>query len=89
MKLEIRRTFTRDIRRIRNQSLLNRIERKIAEMESADAITEVSSVKKLTSSNGNHYHVRIGDYRLGLTIENEVAILVRFGHRRDIYQRFP
>ena len=89
MKLEIRRSFTRDIRRIRNQSLLNRIERKIAEMEAADAITEVSGLEKLTSSSGSDYRVRIGNYRLGVTIENEVAILVRFGHRSDIYRRFP
>ena len=89
MKLEIRRSFTRDIRRIQNQSLLNRIDRKIAEMEAASDITEVSGVEKLTSSSGNDYRIRIGNYRLGLTIENEVAILVRFGHRSDIYQSFP
>ncbi len=89
MKLEVRRSFTRDIEGIRNQSLLNRIDRKIDEMEAADAITEVSSVKKLSSSSGNDYHVRIGNYRLGFTIEDEVAILVRFGHRSDFYQSFP
>ena len=89
MKLEIRRSFTRDIEKIRNQSLLNRIERKIAEMEAADAITEVSGVKKLTSSSGNDYSIRIGNYRLGLMTEDEVAILVRFGHRSDLYQSFP
>ena len=88
MKLEIRRSFTRDIRRIQNQSLLNRIDRKIAEMEAASDITEVSGVEKLTSSSGNDYRIRIGNYRLGVTIENEVAILVRFGHRSDIYRRF-
>ena len=58
-------------------------------MEAASDITEVSGVEKLTSSSGNDYRIRIGNYRLGLTIENEVAILVRFGHRSDIYQSFP
>lgn len=89
MKLEIRRSFTRDIEKIRNQSLLNRIERKIAEMEAADAITEVSGVKKLTSSSGNDYRIRIGDYRLGVTVEGDLAILVAFGSRGNIYRRFP
>ena len=89
MKLETRRSFTRDISRIRNQSLLDRIERKIAEMEAADAITEVSSVEKLSSWSGSDYRIRIGNYRLGVTIEDEVAILVRFGHRSDFYQSFP
>ena len=89
MKLEARRSFTRDIRRIRNQSLLDRIERKITEMEDADAITEVSGVKKLTSPSGNDYRLRMGDYRLGVTVEDDLAILARFGHRSDFYQRFP
>ena len=57
-------------------------------MEAADAISKVSSVEKLNSSSGNDYRIRIGNYRLGVTIENEVAILVRFGHRSDIYRRF-
>ena len=35
----------------------------------------------LASYSGNDHHIRICDYRLGVSIENEMAILVRSGHR--------
>ena len=41
------------------------IERKIAELEAANAVTEVSNVRRLTSPIGNDYRIKIGDYRLG------------------------
>ena len=35
------------------------------------------------------YRVRVGDYRLLYTIQDDVllVIVVRLGHRRDVYQR--
>ena len=89
MQVRYRSSFRRDIRRVTNASLRRRIERKIAELEAAVAISRVRSVEKVESASGNDYRIRIGNYRLGITIEDEVAILVRFGHRSDIYRRFP
>ena len=70
-------------------SLRRRIDRKIVELEAADSLTEVSSVQRLTSPSGNDYRIRIGDYRLGVTVDDEVAILVAFGPRGDFYRQFP
>ena len=70
-------------------NLRRRIDRKIVEIEAADSITEVSSVQRLTSPSGNAYRIRIGDYRLGVTVEGEAAILAAFGPRGDFYRRFP
>ena len=47
------------------------------------------NVRRLNTPNSIHYRVRIGDYRLGITIEGEVAVLAAFGPRDDIYRRFP
>ena len=66
-----------------------RIERKIAELEAAVAISRVRSTEKVESASGNDYRIRIGNYRLGVTVERGVAILVAFGPRDDIYRRFP
>ncbi len=37
------------------------------------------------------YKIRVGDYRIGITIEKEDRILVcdRIAHRRDTYKIFP
>ena len=37
----------------------------------------------------NHYRIRIGDYRLGIALEGDVVVLVRFRHRSDFYRGFP
>ena len=89
MQVRYKPSVGRDLRRVRNASLRRRIDRKIAELQAADSITEVSSVQRLTSPSGNDYRIRIGDYRLGVTVEGDLAILVAFGHRGDIYRRFP
>jgi mRNA interferase RelE/StbE len=37
------------------------------------------------------YKLRVGDYRVGLTIEkeNQVIVCERIAHRREIYRIFP
>ena len=88
MEVEYRISFTRDLRKIRSAEVRQRVLRKIEELEAAPAIEEVSGSRRLTAG-GRHYRIRIGDYRLGITMEGEVAVLVRFLHRREIYRFFP
>lgn len=37
------------------------------------------------------YKIRVGDYRIGVTLEKQTKILVcqRIAHRREIYRIFP
>ena len=41
------------------------------------------------SASGNFYRIRVGSYRIGVEVEDDVVILLRFGHRSEIYRRFP
>ena len=52
-------------------------------------MSDVSNVRRLNTPSGIHYRVRIGEYRMGITVEGDVAVLVAFGPRDDIYRRFP
>jgi mRNA interferase RelE/StbE len=38
---------------------------------------------------GNYYRMRLGDYRMGFKIESGSIIILRFMHRKDIYNYFP
>ena len=89
MKLEPRRAFIRDMRRIRNTDMRRRVERKLAELQNAENITEVSQVSRVKSEARRRYRVRVGDYRIGVTLEGDMAILDRILPRDDIYRRFP
>ena len=88
MEIEYRASFARDLRRVRNAEMRRRVLRFIGELESASTLTEISSVRRLAGE-GRYYRARIGDYRLGIAVEDNIAILVRFLHRSDIYRFFP
>jgi mRNA interferase RelE/StbE len=57
-------------------------------MEQASSLNELDHVRKISDSRV-YYLVRIGDYRLGLRLENDTVTLIRFLHRKDIYRYFP
>lgn len=43
--------------------------------------------EKLTSSALGNYRFRIGDYRVVFDIEGNEIVVLRVGHRREIYKR--
>jgi len=60
----------------------------ISEVENSQNLSEIEHVKKLRGAE-NYYRIRIGDYRLGLKVENNIVIFVRCLDRKDIYRYFP
>jgi mRNA interferase RelE/StbE len=88
MNVEFRKSFEKDLSKIRDVELLQRIQAVIEEVESIDSLTDLSNVKKLKAE-GDYYRVRVGDYRIGLSISEDVATFVRVLHRKEIYRYFP
>ena len=90
MRLDIRPSFNRDLRRIHDRNARQRLTRKIEEIKAASSLTQVTNTLKMEGyDNDNHYRIRIGDYRLGIAVDGDVVILQRFGHRRNFYRGFP
>ena len=46
----------------------------------------VGSSKKLSSAIIGTYRFRVGDYRIIFDIEDDEVIVLRVGHRKDIYR---
>ncbi len=89
MKTEFKKSFLKDLRRHRkNKSLLSRIKEVIEEVEAAETHTNISNLKKLKPG-GTYYRIRIGNYRIGLIIADEVASFVRALDRKEMYRYFP
>ena len=88
MKLGFRRSFERDLRKIRDKSLRARVKTVIEQIEAADSLADIPQLTKL-SGRGAFYRIRIGDRRLGVALEGDELVLVRFLHRREIYRVFP
>ncbi len=57
MKAVFRRTFERDLKKIKNRAILTKVRQSIEEVEAAVSLKEINGVKKLGSS-GNFYRRR-------------------------------
>ncbi len=88
MNVKFRKSFEKDLIKIRNRDLLARIKAVIEEVENAESLLDVNNVKKLKGG-GNYYRIRVGDYRIGFTNDADVNIFVRVLHRKEMYQYFP
>lgn len=88
MKVEFRESFAKDLKGVKDKSLLKRAKEVIEAVEEADSLADISNLKKLKGG-GNYFRLRVGDYRVGVTLENDAVIFVRFLNRKDIYKYFP
>ena len=88
MKVTFRRSFEKDLKKVREQNLLHRVRAIIERIEAAETIQEIPNFERLSGAS-SFGRVRIGDYRLGLAIQGEEIDIVRLLHRREIYRFFP
>jgi len=61
----------------------------VLEILSINPLSEVLRFKKLRGKD-NHYRVRVGDYRIIYSPQQDVLIVrvIRIGHRKDVYRYF-
>lgn len=88
MKIKFESTFEKDLKRIKNDKLYQRIKNIIEEIKEVDEPYAIANLKKMKSYD-TFYRLRTGDYRIGIEIMDDVVIFVRILHRKDIYKYFP
>ena len=75
MKVEFRSSFAKDIKSVRDKALLKRVRELIEEAERSKSPSEISNLKKL-KGHGDYYRIRIGDYRVGITLAGGILVFV-------------
>ena len=88
MKVVFEASFARDLKKIREKVILNRVEQAIVNVKDADDLQDISHFSKL-SGYDSFYRIRVGDYRIGIEVVGEEIVFVRMLHRKDIYRYFP
>jgi mRNA interferase RelE/StbE len=88
MKVAFKKSFLKEIQKLKNKQLKHSIAECIIQVESAAGLNHIKNLKKLTGYS-IYYRIRIGDYRIGLKVENEIVFFVVIEHRKDIYKKFP
>ena len=88
MRTEFRGSFVKDLKAVTDRHLLKRLRERIAEVDQANSPAEIQNLKKL-KGRGDYYRMRVGDYRIGIAIEGDTVIFVRFLNRKEVYKYFP
>ena len=88
MKVDFKKSFIRDLKRVKDTPIRHRVGEIIELVERFQHLQEIKNIKKLRASDC-HYRIRTGGYRIGLTLEDDTLIFVRFLHRKDLYRYFP
>ena len=88
MKSAFLGSFLTDVKKLRNAKVGRAVAAAIANVEKADSIEDVRSLKRL-SGHRDYFRIRIGDWRIGLHISGDTATFVRCLNRREIYRFFP
>ena len=73
MRTSFRKSFVRDLNKIKDRSLLQSVKEVIQEAEDAGSLQEIRRLKKM-SGPGNFYRIRLGDYRIGIAVDGEEGI---------------
>ena len=90
MRTAFKKSFLHDVKKIKDQVILDTIHQVILAVEEAKTLQDISALKKLKGTKkGIYYRIKVDSYRIGVTIENETVTFVVFDSRKDIYKYFP
>ena len=67
MEIRFRKSFLRDLKKIRDERILKQLDAAIDLAESARSIDEIPGMRKLSGST-NAYRIRVGVYRIGIVL---------------------
>ena len=88
MKLEFLARFSKDLDRIGDEQIKQKLLKIINEVEISNKLSDIKNVKKIKGYKAA-YRIKLGDYRIGFFFEEGVVQFARIINRKDIYKLFP
>ena len=87
MVVHISNAFGKDLRGI-HPNYHRKVAQIIEDMEDATDIRQIHNLEPCEGTT-NAYRIRMGDYRIGIYVENDIIKVKRIGKRGDFYNYFP
>lgn len=79
--------FWKDVRKLNNRQVMQDVVDAIENVRDANSSQDIRELKRLKGAKA--YRIRIGNYRIGITITGTTVDFITVGHRSDFYQFFP
>lgn len=87
MLYEFTNAFIKDVKKS-SPELQSQVWDLVNEIKRVDRLSDLPNVKKMKGCS-NAFRIRLGEHRVGIFIEDNVILLVRLLHRKEIYRYFP
>lgn len=89
MNVEFSKSFDKQTLRIKDKNLLKRVGTIIKKVIDSKSLSEIPNIKPIAGHPG-YYRIRLGKYRLGISLE-ENTVWFHFIGKRDesTYKKFP
>lgn len=88
MKVEFNESFLKDIKAVKDKSVLAKVKAAIETAEQADSLDKITHLKKMRGAR-DYFRIRLGNYRIGVRLDGDTLVFIRFLDRKDIYRYFP
>jgi mRNA interferase RelE/StbE len=88
MKVQYLKRFSKDLDNVTKPKDKKAVLEIILSVQEAKTLANIINIKKLTGFS-NAYRIRVGDYRIGIFVEEDIVQFARIAHRKDIYKIFP
>ena len=79
--------FWKSVKKLKNSQVAESVLNVIENVETAQTWQDIKELKRLKGAIA--YRIRIGDYRIGVLIEENTVEFISVGHRKEFYQTFP
>jgi mRNA interferase RelE/StbE len=89
LEVQYRQAFLKDLKQLKSSTSYQRIyELVFTTLEEINSLEEISDIKAMVGYAGR-YRIRIGNYRIGIEVSENVIEVMRVLHRREFYRYFP
>ena len=88
MIVEVFKAFHKDVANIDDVDVLIAIAEVVDYAKNIENIKEIPNLKKMKGYR-TAFRIKIGNYRIGITVDDETIIFHRVLHRREVYRYFP
>jgi len=88
MRVDPKKSFFHDLKKITDPATKEGAEQAIMTVKQATSMRDILNLKKLKGYR-IHYRIRVGNYRIGVIIEDDLVTFVKCLPRKDFYKYFP
>ena len=89
LEVQYRQAFLKDLKQLKSSTSYQRIyEVAFTTLAAINTLEEISDIKAMKGYS-RRYRIRIGDYRIGIEVNDDFIEVMRVLYRREFYRYFP